>query len=592
MFQANLSYRRRKVTEPVCVVPDQTCPLLSRNACVALGLISRTDEEIGDVTTQHADFKTEFPSLFTGLGKVKTEVHITLQPDTKPFCIYTPRKIPHPLLPKVKQELDSMLEWGVISPVTAPTAWCSALVPVPKPSGDVRLCIDLTQLNRAVQREIHPMPSVDESLAKLGKSRYFTKLDANSGFWQLPLDEKSKLLTTFVTPFGQYCFNCLPFGISSASEIFQRTMSEILNGVEGVICQMDDVLVHGANQEEHDRRVRATLHRLQEAGITLNIEKCQFFKTSVKFLGSIIDEQGIHADPTKTKAISEFPPPQNAKDLQRFMGMVNHLGKFVPQLAEKSEPLRQLLCKETTWLWTDPQQRAFDQIKTTLTSAEVLACYDPSRPTIITADASLNGIGAVLLQVQDDGTRRPISYASRPLSDAEKRYAVIKKEALAGVWACEKFSEYVVGMSFVLETDHKSLQALFNTTELSKTPPRIQRFCLRLMRFSITVNHVKGKHHFTADALSRAPVGSSTEKDEHFVEEVESFAAQKVFQQLHNACHRYERPKSQMKNACKSGTTAAKDGPRICQTNPCYAPTGKTEPISALLMTCFSVTSA
>ena len=339
MFQANLSYRRRKVTEPVYVVPDQTCPLLSRNACVALGLISCTDEGIGDVTTQHADFKTEFPSLFTGLGKVKTEVHITLQPDAKPFCIYTPRKIPYPLLPKVKQELDSMLERGVISPVTAPTAWCSALVPVPKPSGDVRLCVDLTQLNRAVQIEIHPMPSADESLAKLGKSCYFTKLDANSRFWQLPLDEKSKLLTTFVTPFVRYCFNCLPFGISSAPEIFQRTMSEILNGVEGVICQMDDVLVHGANQEEHDRRVRATLHRLQEAGITLNIEKCQFFKTSVKFLGSIIDEEGIHADPTKTKAISEFPPPQNAKDLQRFMGMVNHLGKFVPQLAEKSEPL-------------------------------------------------------------------------------------------------------------------------------------------------------------------------------------------------------------------------------------------------------------
>ena len=315
------------------------------------------------------------------------------------------------------------------------------------------------------------MPSVDESLAKLGKSRFFTKLDANSGFWQLPLDEESKLLTTFVTPFGRYCFNRLPFCISSAPEIFQRTMSEILIDVEGVICQMDDILVHGADQEEHDRRLRATLHCLQEAGITLNIEKCQFFKTSVKFLGTVIDEQGIYADPTKKKAILEFPPAQNVKDLQRFMGMVNHLGKFVPRLAEMSEPLRQLLCKDTTWLWTDPQQRAFEQIKTTLTSAEVLACYDPSRPTIIAADASLNGIGAVLLQVQDDGNRRPTSYASRSLSDAEKRYAAIEKEALAGVWACEKFSEYVVGMNFVLETDHKPLQTLFNTNELSKTPP-------------------------------------------------------------------------------------------------------------------------
>ena len=177
-----------------------------------------------------------------------------------------------------------MLQQGVISAVTLPTAWCSGLVPVPKPNGNVRLCVDLTQLNKAVQREIHPMPSVDESLAKLGKSWYFTKLDAKSGFWQLPLDEESKLLTTFVTLFGRYCFNHLHFGISSAPEIFQRTMSEILIDVDGVICQMDDILVHGADQEEHGRRLRATLHCLQEADITLNIAKCQFFKTSVKFL--------------------------------------------------------------------------------------------------------------------------------------------------------------------------------------------------------------------------------------------------------------------------------------------------------------------
>ena len=156
---------------------------------------------------------------------------------------------------------------------------------------------------------------------------------------------------------------------------------------------------------------------------------------------------------------------QRRKPYQSF-----HLGKFILRLAEISEPLRQLLCKDTTWLWTDPQQRAFEQIKTTLTSAEVLACYDSSRPTIIAADASLNGIGAVLLQVQDYGNHRPISYESQSLSDAEKCYAVIEKEALAGVWVCEKFSEYVVGMKFVLETDHKSFQTLFNTTELSKTP--------------------------------------------------------------------------------------------------------------------------
>ena len=150
MFQANFSYRQRKVTEPVYVIPDQSCPLLARKACVALGLINRTDEEIAD--TQHADFKTEFSSLFSALGKVKTEVHISLQPETKSYYVYTPRKIPCPLLPKVKQELGFILQQGVISPVTVPTAWCSALVPVPKPNGNVRLCVDIIQLNKAVQR--------------------------------------------------------------------------------------------------------------------------------------------------------------------------------------------------------------------------------------------------------------------------------------------------------------------------------------------------------------------------------------------------------------------------------------------------------
>ena len=210
------------------------------------------------------DFKAEFPALFSGLGKLKTECHITHRPDAIPFCLYNPRKIPHPLIPKVKSHIETILQQGVISPLTAPTEWCAGIVPVLKTNGSVLICVDLTHLNKAVQREINPMPSVDENLAKLGDSKIFSKLDANSEFWQIPLDDESKLL--FVTPFGRFCFNRLPFGISSAPEIFQRTMSKILEGSEGTLCQMDDVLIHGVDQSEHDGRVRAVLHRLQEAG--------------------------------------------------------------------------------------------------------------------------------------------------------------------------------------------------------------------------------------------------------------------------------------------------------------------------------------
>jgi len=523
VLEANLKYGSKEVKESAYVIANQPYSLLSRNACVGLGLVVRASEDVEEVNPG-PDYRAEFPKLFKGLGKMNSEYHITLKANTNPVCLYTPRKVPHPLLPKVKQELEKMAEQGVISPVTEPTEWCSGMVPVPKPNGSVRICVDLVALNRNVQREVHPMFSVDESLAKLGKSKVFSKLDANSGFWQLPLDKESRLLTTFITPYGRYCFNRVPFGICSAPEVFQRTMSEILQGLDGVICHIDDTLVHGKNQEEHDIRLRAVLKRLEEEGVTLN-EKCEFSKHSIKFLGHIIDEHGIRPDPTKTEAIRNFPVPEKVNDLQRFLGMVNQMGKFIPGLAAMNEPLRQLLKKDNLWYWGEAQQQSFDCIKDKLASPTSLAHYDPSRATIISSDASNVGIGAVLLQIQDDGTRQPVSYASRSLTETEKNYAVIEKEALAVTWACDKFSDYVLGMQFNVETDHKPLVPLLTSTDLSKMPPRILRFRMRLMRYSPQVTYVPGKNQTTADALSRAPSNNPTSSDSELVQEVESFAS-------------------------------------------------------------------
>ena len=217
----------------------------------------------------------DFPQLFHGLGKLKMQHHINLRDDARPICLYAPRKVPHPLLPSVEEELRRMEQQGVISKVTQPTDSCSGMVVVPKANGRVRICVDLTHLNK---REIHPMSSVDESLAKLGNASVFSKLDANSGFWQLPLDEESKLLTTFITPQVRFAFNRIPFSISSAPEIFTRTISVILQGLDGVICHMDDILVFASNEAEHDDRLRKVLQRLQGAGLTLN-EKCEFGKS-------------------------------------------------------------------------------------------------------------------------------------------------------------------------------------------------------------------------------------------------------------------------------------------------------------------------
>ena len=201
---------------------------------------------------------------------------------------------------------------------------------VPKKSGGVRICVDLKPLNESVLRETHPLPDVDETLAQLTGATVMSKLDANSGFWQIPLAKYSRELTTFITPFGRYCFNKLPFGISSAPERFQKRMSTILDNLPGVLYLMDDILIFGKDQKEHDARLTTPLERIQAAGVTLNKDKCEFNKTSLTFLGHTIDGKGISPDPQKTAAISKMVSPKSTKELRRFMGMVNQLGKFSP----------------------------------------------------------------------------------------------------------------------------------------------------------------------------------------------------------------------------------------------------------------------
>ena len=222
------------------------------------------------------------------------------------------------------------------------------MVVIPKANGKIRICVDLTHLNKSVQREIYPLPRVDETLKG---AKVFSKLDAMSGFWQIPLSEASRKLTTFITPFGRFCFNKLPFGISSAPENFQKPMCNMLEGLEGVLCLADDVLVYGQNQEEHDKRLYAVFGRMQNAGLTLNKEKCVFGADKVKYLGHVVDQEGIRADPDKTAAIQAMRPPTNISELRRFMGMVNQLGKFSQNLAQISQPLRALLSVKSAWVY-------------------------------------------------------------------------------------------------------------------------------------------------------------------------------------------------------------------------------------------------
>ena len=515
-FEGELFYRGKTTRQNVYVVNGLRTNLLGLPAILALKLVAKLEE------TVEASLHTiveKYPTLFQGLGSMGDPYDIQLQPEAQPYALFTSRNIPLPLRLKVKQELERMESLGIISKVDEPTPWCAGMVVAPKKGGAIRICVDYQPLNRYVCREVYPLPKVDETLAQLAGAKIFSKLDANSGFWQIPLTERSKLLTTFITPFGRYYFHKLPFGICSAPEHFQKRMSKILAGLEGVLCQMDDVLVFGRDKEEHNARLIAALNRIRDAGVTLNREKCEFEKGKLLFLGHVIDQHGVQADPEKTSAIGGLSSPSNITELRRFLGMANQMGKFSPNLAQVTQPLRELLSKNRTWQWGCAQEEAFAQVKAELCKPTVLAFYTPDAPTKLSADASSHGLGAVLLQ-RSDGEWKPVAYASRSMSDTEKRYTQIEKEALATVWACDKFASYIVGLKFHIETDHKPLVPLLGSKHLDTLPPRILRFRLRLARFDFTIQHVPGKLLCTADALSRAP-GPITKADMRLEEEAE-----------------------------------------------------------------------
>ena len=505
-----MSQRQHECQQDIFVVKQLKHNLLGLPAIKALYLLAIVDN-VGDDPA--GSIKQQFPNLFTGLGTLQGDYEIKLTPGAKPFSLGTARNIPLPLRDKVKQELNDMEAQGVISKVQNPTQWCAGMVIVSKKSGGVRVCVDLKPLNRCVLREYHPLPKVDEVLAQLTGAVMFLKLDANSGFWQVPLSKNSRELTTFITPFGRYCYNKLPFGISSAPEHFQRRMHSLLEGLDGVVCVMDDILVFGKTKQDHDNRLQAVLKQLSSAGVTLNSKKCEFSKAQITFLGYVINKQGILADPNKTAAIDQMEPPKSVTELRRFLGMVNQLGKFSPHIAELSKPLRDLLSAKNAWLWTPAQDEAFTNLKKELTSPNILVLYDPNVETTVSADASSHGLGAVLLQKANQKWQ-PVAYASRSVTSAESRYAQIEKEALAATWACEKFATYIQGKTITLETDHKPLVPLLSHKNLDSLPPRVVRFRLRLMRFDYIIKHVPGKLLHTADTLSRAPLKLSADSDE------------------------------------------------------------------------------
>ncbi|XP_055602843.1 uncharacterized protein K02A2.6-like [Uranotaenia lowii] len=437
-----------------------------------------------------------------------------------------PRKITYLRIPvameeKVDKKIQQMLDTDVIEPVHGPAEWISPMVVVPKGTDDVRLCINMRYPNQAIKREHYPLPLIDTLLNKFKGSKIFSKLDITSAYHHVELHPESRDITTFMTSRGLMRFKRLNFGINCAPEMFQRIMSEMLIGIEGVVVYIDDIVVSGKTREEHDRRLNQVLHVLKENNATLNHSKCSFGVEELEILGFKINTSGISPAEDKIKAIKNFRAPETKEEARSFLGLINFVGQFIPHLSTRTEPIRKFIRGDVP-LFGQEQIDAFVDLRDELTNTvHRLGYFDPNDTTELYVDASPVGLGAVLVQKNEQKEPRIISYASKGLTKAERVYPQTQREALSVVWAVEKFYAYLFGMHFTIFTDHKTLEYIYGGKhhEGKRACSRAEAWALRLQPYDFSVKYIPGTENIS-DCFSRLCPQSDNpfdESSEHYV---------------------------------------------------------------------------
>lgn len=469
--------------------------------------------------------------------------HIRLQ-DQTPF-----KERPRPIHPSdreaVKQHLRELLDAGIIRESESPFA--SPVVLVRKKNGKIRLCIDYRKLNTRTIKDAYALPNIEETFSALSGARWFSVMDLRSGYYQVEMAEEDKPKTAFTCPLGFYEFNRMPQGVTNAPSTFQRLMERCVGDLHlsEVLVFLDDLIVFSETLEEHETRLMKVLHRLKDYGLRLSPEKCYFFRSSVKYLGHVVDAQGVHTDPDKVSTLKDWPCPRNREELKRFLGFAGYYRRFVEGYSKIAKPLNALTVGYYTVKkrgkaykrdrpkncvhpkapfdeeWTSECETAFRTLIDKLTSAPVLAFADPRLPYVLHTDACCEGLGAALYQEQG-GKLRVIAYASRGLSKSEKNYPTHKLEYLALKWAiCEKFNDYLYGTDFTVLTDNNPLTYVLTSAKLDAAG---HRWLAALSTFRFNIKYRAGHTNRDADGLSRRP-HAPPQEDEDFIQEKERIEA-------------------------------------------------------------------
>ena len=462
-----------------------------------MGTEAHHEEELQELLAEYKDvFPEELPK---GLPpKRSVEMAINLEEKAKPKMgpIY---KLSKKELEEMKKQIEEALGLGFIRPSISP--WGSPVLFTPKKDGSLRMCIDYRALNKQTIKNQVPLPRIDEVWDQVGGSKYFSTIDLRSGYHQIRIKDSDIEKTAFRTRYGQFEYLVTPFGLTGAPGCFQTLMNNIFRPYldNFILVYLDDILIYSKTEEDHLDHVQIVLDLLRKHKLYGKLSKCKFMKDSIEYLGHVITREGIKVNPKKVESVMTWEIPQNLTQVQSFLGLCNYYRRFVKDFAKTATPLSNLTKKNTPFQWKEEQQKAFQELKKSLTETPVLRCADPKLPYELTADASGTGIGAVLTQTDDTGCR-PVAYASRKLNKAEQNYSTHEREHLAIIYALQTWRPYLHGAKFTIKTDHHPLKYLDTQKTLSRRQARWVEF---MQEFDYELSYIKGKENVVADALSR-----------------------------------------------------------------------------------------